>query len=100
MEQDPDTLLERLTSRDQGRLNRDGTLENPPAKFLELLRIALDYGKKTNGLFDITVQPLWDFRQKWKQASLPLRANLEKQPWKKAISLVDFRNITATKDRI
>ena len=64
------------------------------------MRSAISLGKKTKGLFDITVQPLWDFRQKWKQASIPERANLEKEPWAQAISMVDFRRIATTEDRI
>ena len=82
------------------QLNRDGVLDGPPPEFLKLIRTAIAFGKKTEGLFDITVQPLWDFRQKWKQASLPERANLEKQAWQKAVVLVDYRNIKTSEQRI
>lgn len=82
------------------QLNRDGFLDKPHPEFLHLVRSATSFGEETNGLFDITVQPLWDFRQKWKQASIPKRAILEKEPWQQAISLVGFRNITATDNRI
>lgn len=82
------------------RLNRNGFLDEPPGEFLHLIRTAFSYGEKTAGLFDITVQPLWNFREKWKQASLPERAALEKQSWEQALSMVDFRKITATENRI
>jgi len=82
------------------QLNRNGFLENPAQEFLQLIRSSISFGKKTKGLFDITVQPLWDFRQKWKQASIPERANLEKEPWAQAIALIDYQKITTTEDRI
>ena len=82
------------------RLNRDGFLDDPPREFLRLIRTAISYGEKTAGLFDITVQPLWNFREKWKQASLPERAELEKEPWTQANALVDFQKIRITENRI
>ena len=82
------------------RLNRDGFLDAPPPEFLRLVRTAISLGKKTGGLFDITVQPLWEFRQRWKEANLPERSDLEKEPWAEAISLVDFNQITAAEERI
>lgn len=77
------------------RLNRDGKLVNPPPEFLDLIRSALDYGRKTGGIFDITVQPLWDFRQKWKAANLEERETLQTDPWKQALALVDYRDVIA-----
>lgn len=41
------------------RLNRAGVLHNPPDDFLNVLRIAREINQSTDGLFDITVQPLW-----------------------------------------
>ncbi len=75
------------------RLNRDGSLANPPAEFLELIRTALRFGEKTDGLFDIAVQPLWDFRQKWKAANLEERETLHEDSWEKILALVNFRNV-------
>lgn len=82
------------------QLNRSGFINKPHPEFLHLIRSAISFGEQTDGLFDISVQPLWEFRQKWKQASIPERANLEKEPWEQAISLVDFRKIKATENRI
>ena len=82
------------------RLNRDGKLENPHPEFLSLVRLALDLGAKTNGIFDITVQPLWDWRQKWKDADLEKRLTMSAAPWKKALALVDYREVIANEDTI
>lgn len=41
------------------RLNRDGVLPAPSADMLALLRAAMDWGQRTDGAFDVTVQPLW-----------------------------------------
>ena len=82
------------------RLNRDKKLTNPPQEFLELIRTALDYGEKTGGIFDITVQPLWDFRQRWKTADIAERKIMEGTPWKKALALVDYRNVKANSESI
>lgn len=77
-------------------LNRDGRVENPPGEFLDLIQTALEYGKLTGGIFDITVQPLWDWRQKWKAANLTERAEMSVTTWGKALALVDHRNVRIT----
>ena len=41
------------------RLNRDGTLDSPPADLVMLLSRSAEFGRLTDGAFDITVQPLW-----------------------------------------
>jgi thiamine biosynthesis lipoprotein len=78
------------------KLNREGLLENPPAEFLGLIRAALEYGGKTGGIFDITVQPLWNWRQGWKEANLAERATMEKSSWEEALALVDYREVNTT----
>ena len=57
--------LERLFSlyRDNSalvELNRTGILVDPAAEMVELLSISQNYSELTGGLFDVTVQPLWD----------------------------------------
>lgn len=56
--------LERLFSLHRpdsalSRLNRDGALSDPPGDVLRLLSDAVAYGQRTDGAFDVTVQPLW-----------------------------------------
>lgn len=76
------------------RLNRDGKLENPDPEFLKLLRTALEYGVKTGGVFDITVQPLWEWRQEWKDAGYGKRETMQ-DSWEKTLALVDYRKVMA-----
>lgn len=42
------------------RLNRDGYLDNPDIEFLSLLSQAITFYRQTDGLFDVTIQPLWE----------------------------------------
>ncbi len=42
-----------------GRLNRDGRLAAPPLELVALLAEARTYSERTEGAFDVTVQPLW-----------------------------------------
>ena len=41
------------------RLNRDGRLAAPPLELVALLAEARSYSERTDGIFDVTVQPLW-----------------------------------------
>ncbi len=41
-------------------LNRQGVLEAPPAELVEVLEACRVYAELTDGVFDPTVQPLWD----------------------------------------
>ncbi|MCY4480631.1 MAG: FAD:protein FMN transferase [Rhodospirillales bacterium] len=41
------------------RLNRDGHLKAPPLELVALLAEARSYSERTDGIFDVTVQPLW-----------------------------------------
>ena len=42
------------------RLNRDGHLDHPDARFVAVLKAAQAAAHLTNGAFDVTVQPLWN----------------------------------------
>lgn len=42
-----------------GRLNRYGRLNHPDPRLLKVLRVAEQLSQRTNGAFDVTVQPLW-----------------------------------------
>jgi thiamine biosynthesis lipoprotein len=82
------------------KLNREGRLDRPPAEFLALIQTALEYGGKTGGIFDITVQPLWDWRQKWKEANLSERTIMESTTWDEAIALVGYGQVSADENAI
>lgn len=82
------------------RLNRDGQLEDPPPEFLHLIRTALDFGEKTGGIFDLTVQALWNWREKWKAANYEERTAMQSGSWQKTLALVDFRHVKASEERV
>ncbi len=42
------------------RLNKTGKLENASQEMIDLLHISKSFWESTNGAFDITVQPLWE----------------------------------------
>lgn len=50
-------------------LNRDGSLERPDGLLLEALRASADLSQRTDGAFDVTVQPLWEVY--WRASRLP-----------------------------
>jgi thiamine biosynthesis lipoprotein len=57
--------LERLFSlyleeSDLVRLNRTGIVVGPSPEFVELLKTSLRFAELTGGMFDPTVQPLWE----------------------------------------
>lgn len=68
------------------RLNREGVLEKPDASFVAVLRFAAEVAEKSDGAFDVTVQPLWKLR-----GVAPNAATL---------ALVDWRKIELSKERI
>lgn len=43
------------------QLNRNGILENPPKELLDIIHLANTVSLKSDGAFDITVQPLWEY---------------------------------------
>ncbi|MGF1608734.1 MAG: FAD:protein FMN transferase [Kiloniellales bacterium] len=56
--------LERIFSlyrseSDLSRLNRGGMIEAPPLALVELLARAAEVSRVTDGVFDVTIQPLW-----------------------------------------
>lgn len=68
------------------RLNREGVLANPDARFVEVLRFAADVTEKSGGAFDVTVQPLWALKGAKPDAS--------------TLTLVDWRKVELDITRI
>ncbi|WP_169566467.1 FAD:protein FMN transferase [Sneathiella limimaris] len=66
------------------RLNETGALENPDFQFLELLSSAQSFAQQTDGVFDVTVQPLWQFYADYYAKS----GNRKKKPLKEDIQQV------------
>lgn len=44
-------------------LNKYGMIEEAPSDFVELIGLSKEFYKKSNGAFDITIQPLWNLYQ-------------------------------------
>ena len=77
------------------RLNRDGYLDHPHADLLEILKLAKEVSRRSQGTFDVTVQPLWlAFASAQKQGRLPTRAEVlgarQKVGWR-ALQVKDDR---------
>ena len=75
------------------RLNRAGRLHAPPVELVDLLAQARFYGERTEGAFDVTVQPLWrlfaaHFARPGARAGGPAEADLAR-----ARALVDYRAV-------
>ena len=75
------------------RLNRTGRLPAPPVELVDLLAQARFYAERTEGAFDVTVQPLWrlfaaHFARPGARASGPAEADLAR-----ARALVDYRAV-------
>ena len=74
------------------RLNRDGMLRSPPAELVEVLDIAHNVSRDSDGAFDVTVQPLWlAFDAARRAGRLP-----DPQEVRAARARVDWRAIDVT----
>jgi thiamine biosynthesis lipoprotein len=81
-------------------LNRTGILVDPAAEMVDLLSISQHYSELTGGLFDPTVQPLWNlyashFSREDADATGPPPAAVEA-----ALALVGYRRLSVGRDRI
>lgn len=77
------------------RLNRDGVLKRPPAELVTLMQEAQRLHRLTDGLFDMTVQPLWRFLDSLKEGEAPTEKALEKlRP------LIGSEKVQVTQDEI
>ena len=68
------------------RLNRDSVLEQPDASLVEVLRYAVEVAERSDGAFDVTVQPLWTLKGVNPDAA--------------TLALVDWRKIELDERRI
>lgn len=78
------------------RLNRDRVLDQPHPYLVEVLTAAAATAQRSDGAFDITVQPLWElFVACQKQRRLPTDAEIAD-----ARACVDWRAVEIAEDRI
>ena len=73
------------------KLNREGVLENAPDDFIAMLTRALSLAKISDGVYDPTVQPLWQTYFRHFTASNPDPAGPSPRDLAAALALVDWR---------
>ncbi len=78
------------------RLNASGRLDNPHPYLVSALRQAQQVSSRSNGAFDVTVQPLWELHSAARRTgSLPDSNRLEA-----AVRKVNWRNVEVASHRI
>jgi thiamine biosynthesis lipoprotein len=79
------------------RLNRDGVIDNPHPYLVDIMKRSIDWSQRSNGDFDITVQPLWDLFMTAKKngGKLPSDAEIDA-----ARAKVGWKNIEVDAKRI
>ncbi|MBI5922606.1 MAG: FAD:protein FMN transferase [Betaproteobacteria bacterium] len=75
------------------RLNRQGKLDQAPADLLTMLQRALFLAKISDGVYDPTVQPLWNLYYSHFNAANPDPAGPSAQARDAALALVDWRSV-------
>ena len=78
------------------RLNRTGELRNPSAQLMSVLSLARYVSARSQGTFDVTVQPLW---QLWSQVQAGEKLPNQKQLHSKR-RLVNWRALETSPDMI
>jgi thiamine biosynthesis lipoprotein len=79
------------------RLNRDGYLEAPSEDLRQLITLSLNYGKLTDGAFDITVQPLLEL---WEAGLWQEPEEVQQQRINETLKLVGWDKIGVSDDQI
>lgn len=74
-------------------LNREGVLENAPADFVAMLTRALTLAKISDGVYDPTIQPVWQAYFRHFTASNPDPAGPSPRDLAAALDLVDWRAV-------
>lgn len=74
-------------------LNREGVLENAPDDFIAMLTRALSLAKISDGVYDPTIQPLWQTYFRHFTASNPDPAGPAPRDLAAALELVDWRAV-------
>ena len=80
-------------------LNRNGVLENAPDDFIAMLMHALALAKISDGVYDPTVQPLWQTYFQHFIASNPDPAGPSRGDIDSALALVDWRAVEVDSGR-
>src|SRR4030066_284183 len=81
------------------KLNREGVLENAPDDFIAMLTRALLLAKISDGVYDPTVQPLWQTYFRHFTASNPDPGGPSPRDLTAALALVDWRAVEVDAER-
>jgi thiamine biosynthesis lipoprotein len=81
---------------DLSRLNRFGSLKNPEADLLAVLKIAEHIAKQSQGAFDASMQPLWEI---WSKAALQ-KSQPSQNEIQRARKLVNWRAVHVGPDSV
>ena len=82
------------------KLNRNGALASPSPDLVEVLRICHECWQASDGLFDPTVQPLWDCLKKHFSQEHPSPDGPSQQLWNEALAKVGFERVLFDENRI
>jgi len=74
-------------------LNRDGRVDNAPADFVALLAKSLELARVSGGVYDPTIQPVWQAYFRHFTASNPDANGPARRDIDAALALVDWRNV-------
>jgi thiamine biosynthesis lipoprotein len=78
------------------QLNREGVLDHPDTRLIEVLREAAAIAEKSGGAFDITVQPLWSLNaEAQKIGRVPMEIEVSA-----AREKVDWRRVQFAENRV
>ncbi|MCH2547231.1 MAG: FAD:protein FMN transferase [Alphaproteobacteria bacterium] len=82
------------------QLNAHKHLNNPPPELIEVITSANAYSIKSNGLFDVTIQPLWAlYHQHFQQESAAVQGPADADI-AQILPYVDYRKITFNAEHI
>lgn len=82
------------------RLNTQGQIEHPPLELVEVLSRAQAWSRRTDGAFDVTVQPLWVLYSGHFSRDGASRDGPPPRELAAAAGLVDYRRLEVAPDRI
>jgi thiamine biosynthesis lipoprotein len=81
------------------KLNREGVLENAPVDFMVMLTRALTLAKISEGVYDPTVQPLWQTYFRHFTSSTPDPKGPASAELAASLALVDWRGVEVDSER-
>jgi len=85
------------------KLNQDGYLDAPSDELLELINMSLDYSELTEGIFDITCQPLldlWEYKPDADKQFWELDETTQSERINETLKLVGSDQIVIEENRI